>query len=199
MEAFLNAIQHIPLTTILILAGLLFLLLGFVTKLGGFIEVSSEQKRWAIPTGLFVLTIGLALYLKAPSPSTTPAPASASSAVTAQPEATNISNLPASTYQDSCDNLSISGNSLVAYCRTKSGDFVQSSIVLRGIDNVNGVLTATNFDRPSTYQHSCDNISISRNVLTAFCETGNGKKNQTTISLSGIGNDNGVLVYPDNQ
>ena len=61
MEAIVPVIQKTPIPTILIVAGLFFLLLGFVTKLGGFIEVASEQKRLAIPIGLFVLIVGLFL------------------------------------------------------------------------------------------------------------------------------------------
>lgn len=44
------------------LAGLLFLLLGLVSKIGGVIEVSRDLKRWAIPVGLLIFTIGLVLY-----------------------------------------------------------------------------------------------------------------------------------------
>lgn len=61
METIIAAIQNTPIPTILILAGLLFLLLGFVTKLGGIVEVSPEQKRLAFPIGLLVLAIGLLL------------------------------------------------------------------------------------------------------------------------------------------
>ena len=45
----------------LIMVGLFILILAFVTKIGGIIEVSPEQNRWAIPIGLFVLSIGLVL------------------------------------------------------------------------------------------------------------------------------------------
>ena len=62
MDEFLNAIQKTPVPTILILAGLFFLLLGFVTRIGGIIEVSPEQKRWTIPIGLLVFSIGLVIY-----------------------------------------------------------------------------------------------------------------------------------------
>ena len=61
METVIKAIQDTPIPMILILAGLLFLLLGFVNKLGGIIEVSSEQRKLTIPIGLLVLTIGLVL------------------------------------------------------------------------------------------------------------------------------------------
>ena len=61
MDTVIATIQKTPLPTILILAGLFFILLGFVTKIGGIIEVSTEQKRLAIPIGLLVLIIGLLL------------------------------------------------------------------------------------------------------------------------------------------
>jgi hypothetical protein len=57
----------------LIVAGLFILVLAFVTKIGGIIEVSPEQKRWTIPTGLFLLTIGLILnFATIPPPATPP-------------------------------------------------------------------------------------------------------------------------------
>lgn len=62
METFIKAIHSTPIHTILILGGLFILVLAFVAKIGGIIEVSPEQKRWAIPTGLFLLSIGLVLY-----------------------------------------------------------------------------------------------------------------------------------------
>jgi uncharacterized protein YgiM (DUF1202 family) len=61
MGEAIKAIQETPLPTLLIIAGLFFLLLGFVNKLGGIIEVSPEQKRLTIPIGLLILTIGLVL------------------------------------------------------------------------------------------------------------------------------------------
>lgn len=70
MPDIIKAIQDTQIPKLLIVAGLLFLLLGFVNKLGGFIEVSSEQKRLTIPIGLLVLTIGLILSLSVATPVT---------------------------------------------------------------------------------------------------------------------------------
>lgn len=72
METIIKEIQSTPLPTILILAGVLVVVLAFVTKIGGVVEVSSEQRRWAIPVGLFLLTIGLILNFSTPSPTSTP-------------------------------------------------------------------------------------------------------------------------------
>lgn len=62
MEEAIKAIQETPVPTMLIVAGLFFILLGFISKLGGMLEVSPEQKRFTIPIGLLVLMIGLVLY-----------------------------------------------------------------------------------------------------------------------------------------
>ena len=42
MQDLIKAIHDTPIPNLLIAAGLLFLLLGFVNKLGGFIEVSPD-------------------------------------------------------------------------------------------------------------------------------------------------------------
>ena len=70
MEQAFEVIQETPVPTLLILVGLFFILLGFVTKIGGLIEVSQTQKKLAIPVGLLVLTVGLVIHLT-PTPSIT--------------------------------------------------------------------------------------------------------------------------------
>lgn len=74
METLIKAIQSTPIPTILIVAGLFIIILAFVTKIGGIIEVSPEQKRWAIPTGLLLLSIGLVLNFSTPTPTPTSTP-----------------------------------------------------------------------------------------------------------------------------
>lgn len=71
MEEFFVAIQKTPVPTLLIVAGLLFILLGFVTKIGGIIEVSPEQKQLTLPVGMSVLLIGLLLNFN-PTPEENP-------------------------------------------------------------------------------------------------------------------------------
>jgi len=46
----------------------------------------------------------------------------------------------ASTFQNSCQNIRVRGNSLIARCQKTNGSFVRSTIVIRGIDNDNGRL-----------------------------------------------------------
>jgi len=45
IRAVLAAILNMPVPSILIFAGLFFILLGCVTKIGGMIETSPEQRR----------------------------------------------------------------------------------------------------------------------------------------------------------
>lgn len=68
MQDLIKTIHETPIPNLLIGAGLLFLLLGFVNKLGGFIEVSPEQRRLTIPIGLLVLTVGLILSMRITTP-----------------------------------------------------------------------------------------------------------------------------------
>jgi hypothetical protein len=73
METLIKAIQSASIPTLLIVAGLFILVLAFVTKIGGIIEVSPERKRWNIPIGLLLLTIGLILHFATiPPPTTSP-------------------------------------------------------------------------------------------------------------------------------
>jgi uncharacterized protein YgiM (DUF1202 family) len=64
MEAIIKAIQNTQTPKLLIVVGLFILVLAFLTKIGGVIEVSQEQRRWAIPIGGFLLILGLILNPK---------------------------------------------------------------------------------------------------------------------------------------
>ena len=57
-------LQETPIPLLFILAGLFFLLLGFVTKVGGVIEVDPSQRKWILPVGFFLLSIGLVITFK---------------------------------------------------------------------------------------------------------------------------------------
>ena len=64
MVDLLTSLKDTPLPTLLILAGLFFLLLSVVAKLGGAIEVNPAQQKLAMAIGLFLLIIGLVVTLK---------------------------------------------------------------------------------------------------------------------------------------
>jgi hypothetical protein len=61
IEEIIKAIQSTPIPILFIVVGLFIIVLAFVTKIGGAIEVSPEQRRWAIPVGIFLLILGLVL------------------------------------------------------------------------------------------------------------------------------------------
>ncbi|MEH2391945.1 MAG: CVNH domain-containing protein [Nostoc sp.] len=110
----------------------------------------------------------------------------------------NPANAAPSTFQQSCNNITISGNILMANCSRINGSFNQSSLVLLGIENIDGTLKVTNPRKVSNYQLSCDNIGFNGfngNLLKATCKRRSGIANNTSLVLNGIENINGFLKY----
>lgn len=100
-----------------------------------------------------------------------------------------------SSYQKTCSDISINGNQLSATCQTRNGASRQTSIVIRGIENINGNLQVTNPNQVSSYQKTCSNIDINGRQIKATCQTRNGRSKQTSIVLRGIENIDGYLKY----
>jgi len=94
METLIKAIQSTPIPTILVVAGLFIVVLAFVTKIGGIIEVSPEQKGWAIPIGLLLLTIGLIINFATLTPTSTLTPTPTPTPTLATPSSTQILTKP---------------------------------------------------------------------------------------------------------
>ena len=107
----------------------------------------------------------------------------------------NPANARPSSYQETCNKISVSGNILSANCRRTNGTVKRTSIVLQGIENINGTLKVTEPGKFSNYQLSCDDIYSRGNVLSANCRRTNGTVKRTSIVLQGIENINGVLKY----
>jgi hypothetical protein len=101
---------------------------------------------------------------------------------------------PAS-FQSSCKDISIAGATLSAICRRKDGSFNQTSIVLRGIANINGQLRLTQPDAPATFQDSCQNIHVVGNTLTATCRRADGSSSESSILIPEITNIDGNLQF----
>jgi hypothetical protein len=85
MGEIINALANTPIPTILIFAGLFFILLTFVSKVGGVLEVQPAQQKWSAPIGIALLVLGLILALNTvpadtsnrdskPVPNATPSP-----------------------------------------------------------------------------------------------------------------------------
>lgn len=106
-----------------------------------------------------------------------------------------------SSFQNTCSNFQFSylGNDagITATCLTSNGDANQTSIVIRGISNQNGILTQDG--APSSFQKSCGNIGLWSDLrsvtLTANCRAPNGEFIETSIEIDGISNQDGVLSY----
>ena len=101
----------------------------------------------------------------------------------------------ASSYQNSCNRISISGATLVAACRRMDGSFDRTSIVLRGIENIDGQLQFTQPGQPASYAESCRHIRINGSTLTATCRLSAGGYRRTSIAVPGISNIDGILQY----
>lgn len=100
-----------------------------------------------------------------------------------------------STFQHSCKNISITGDTLSARCRRANRTFDNTSILIRGIENNNGKLIFTNLNNRSSFQSSCKRISVSGDRLSAGCRRANGSFRDTSINIPGIKNNNGNLTY----
>jgi hypothetical protein len=101
----------------------------------------------------------------------------------------------ASSYQRSCNNIQVSGSTLSASCRRVNGSFNDTSILIKGIANNNGVLQFTGMGQESSFQNSCSHIGVAGSTLLANCRRMDGSFNRTSILIPGIANINGVLAY----
>lgn len=75
MENIIKTLKDTPIPTVLVWAGLFFILLTFVSKIGGMIEVQPNQKKLTLFVGLFLLSVGIVLNIYSIKPNTKkPAP-----------------------------------------------------------------------------------------------------------------------------
>lgn len=101
-----------------------------------------------------------------------------------------------SNYQLTCRDISIDGNVLTATCQRRDGSWNETSLVLKGIENIDGNLEVTDPNQDSSFDQTCENVSIDEDVITARCQTRDGSWNDSTsITLNGIENIDGELTY----
>jgi hypothetical protein len=74
METVLAALKDTPIPTILVIAGIVFLLLAIAGQLAGRIVVAPERQRWAAVIGGGLLAIGVALHIGPKVPTFHPSP-----------------------------------------------------------------------------------------------------------------------------
>jgi hypothetical protein len=67
MDSVLAALKETPIPTILVIAGIAFLLLSIAGQLAGRIAVPPERQRWAAVVGGILLVAGVALYVVPPA------------------------------------------------------------------------------------------------------------------------------------
>lgn len=86
----ITALKETPIPTILVIAGIAFLLLSIAGQLAGRIAVPPERQRWAAVVGSMLLVAGVALYVVPRAriisrPSEVPPPSSSKPATTEKP------------------------------------------------------------------------------------------------------------------
>jgi hypothetical protein len=101
----------------------------------------------------------------------------------------------ASTFQNSCDHAFVDGDALVATCRRVDGSFRRSSIVLAGIENIDGALRFTQPGRLANFQDSCRHVHVVGSTILAACRRLDGSYGLTQIEMPGIENIDGRLRY----
>ena len=100
-----------------------------------------------------------------------------------------------SSYQLSCNEISVNGNVLSATCKKRDSSPNKTSIVLMGIENIDGELKVTDPKKPSSFDQSSSEISINGDVLSATCKKRDGSPNKSSIVLNGLENIDGELKY----
>jgi hypothetical protein len=100
-----------------------------------------------------------------------------------------------SSYQLTCSNISLSGNVLSAVCRRRNQTLNRTSIVLRGIENIDGTLRVINPGGIASFQLTCRNTSVNGSQLSGSCRKINQTYVNTSTNINGIENINGVLTY----
>ncbi|KQW72684.1 hypothetical protein ASE17_05235 [Phenylobacterium sp. Root77] len=120
---------------------------------------------------------------------------------------------PPGSYQQSCRDIRVNGDTLTASCQDSRGRWTYSTLRYRDcrgdVANSNGRLSCS-WDNgggggggwgqlPSgSYQQSCRDARVSGGTLTASCQDARGRWNYSTLNFrdcrGDIGNDNGRLV-----
>lgn len=118
-----------------------------------------------------------------------------------------------SSYQETCNDIRISGANLSARCQRADGSSNYTSITLRDIVNNNGRLEygrdgggngsgngggyypPPSSNNPASFQDSCRNIRVATTTLSAQCRDGNGRWRDSSVQIRGITNVDGNLEY----
>ncbi|MEG4986423.1 CVNH domain-containing protein [Microcoleus sp. BR0-C5] len=101
----------------------------------------------------------------------------------------------ASTFATSCTDFSINGAQLSATCEKKNGTNQRTSITIQGVHNKNGQLVQGNIGEASTFNRTCTDFGINGAQISANCRTSSGDSRHSSVTLLGINNNDGKLMY----
>jgi len=114
--------------------------------------------------------------------------------------------IPPGTYQQTCRDIKMKGDSLRAKCQTSSRRWIKTRLddvdrCAGDITNIEGQLTCDKNNAPpqGTYLQTCRDVRMRYNTLWASCQTRDGGWVNTSLNnfsqcSQGIGNNNGQLV-----
>ncbi len=101
----------------------------------------------------------------------------------------------ASSFADSCTNISINNGKLLATCKTKNGSNQNTSLTIQGVYNNNGQLVQGDISKASTFNQTCTDVSMEGDELSVYCRQNNGESRRSAVRLRGIHNNDGKLTY----
>jgi hypothetical protein len=99
----------------------------------------------------------------------------------------------AGNFSQTCENLFVKGNRLMAECKTRDQRSRPTTLDLnKKIGNLDGVLSWGDHN----FSETCKNITLDGAVLNAVCKRKDGSSNPTSLNLDeGIDNTDGVLKF----
>lgn len=105
----------------------------------------------------------------------------------------------ATSFVQTCKDLALDDDTLYdtlyADCKTPQQTFKRTSLLLKGIENIDGQLKVSSSWKPSNFSWTCENISFRGSVIFARCKTRAQRYTPTRLELTGIVNVGGELQY----
>jgi hypothetical protein len=113
-----------------------------------------------------------------------------------------MAEMPASSYQKTCKDVKVEGNMLKASCEKMDKKWMNTSITINGLANLDGVLTyeakcPMDSTPPGSFSKTCKDMSIEKDGVTlkGECQKKDQKWMAASIAISNIANINGQLKY----
>jgi hypothetical protein len=100
-----------------------------------------------------------------------------------------------SSFQYSCEEVTIVDATVRARCRNRQNKLVDASLVLQRVANLQGNLMLDGSNTESSFQRSCSSSIMCGSLLRSRCGKGDGTRMQTSLRVEGIHNMDGRLTY----